>query len=151
MEDSVVYLNFVEEDGAWPIGKIYPPVKSNEMCSEFEPMERTSGAIGDLNGDGILDVVDLTTFNRKLNSHSLDGFVAHVVLTRFSLNFDRSTFDVVSNVEIKEIDRSKATENLRKTSKKTLKREIVRKQCWNSYLGRKGNSHYESPLVEKTF
>jgi hypothetical protein len=133
------------------IAVIFPPINENSLCTDYEPMERSGGAIGDLNGDGILDTVDITTFITKVTSHSLRNFVAHSVLTRFSLNIDKIENQIVAKYE-KDIFNKTIDENLQNLLKEKVFSPfefindedlyMISKQTWNSYLGRFGNSHY---------
>ena len=135
------------------IAVIYPPIDAKkDFCSDFEPMERSGGAIGDLDGDGILDTVDITTFITKLTSHSLHNFMAHSVLTRFSLDPNLIENQIVANYHTDISNRTinqKLLELLKDRSSFPSKPSIYAKdsyiipqQTWNAYLGRFANSHY---------
>ncbi|CAF2979255.1 unnamed protein product [Rotaria sp. Silwood2] len=145
-----IYLTNIEETQL--IALIYPPMnKENNLCSDYEPMERSGGAIGDLNGDGIFDTVDITTFITKLTSHNLENFIAHSILTRFSLNINQIENQIVANYQ-KDISNKTIDQNLINLLKEKISFPtksnnnknlyIISKQTWNSYLGRYSDSHY---------
>ncbi|CAF2112905.1 unnamed protein product [Rotaria magnacalcarata] len=153
LNDSIVniYLTNIKETRL--IAVIYPPMNNeNNLCSNFEPMERSGGSIGDLNGDGILDTVDITTFISKLTSHNLDNFIAHSLLTRFSLNINKVEHQIIANYE-KDIFKKTIDQNLIDLLIRTISfptqpinnnkdLQMIAKQTWNSYLGRFSDSHY---------
>lgn len=140
------------------IGRIYPPMsKENELCSAFEPMERSGGTIGDLDGDGRFETVDITTFITKLTSHTLHNFVAHSVLTRFSLDRTVAEQQIVASYQ-EDIDNRTVNQQLIRSLRARFSPPspsfshdqhltIVAKQTWNAYLGRHANSHYYRTLA----
>ncbi|CAF4737778.1 unnamed protein product, partial [Rotaria socialis] len=112
----------------------------------------SGGSIGDLNGDGILDTVDITTFISKLTSHNLDSFAVHSLLTRFSLNINKVEHQIIANYE-KDIFNRTIDQNLIDLLMRTISfptqsinnnkdLQMIAKQTWNSYLGRFSDSHY---------
>jgi hypothetical protein len=128
----------------------------NNLCSDYEPMERSGGAIGDLNGDGIFDTVDITTFITKLSSHNLNKFSAHSVLTRFSLNINKADQQIVANYQTDILNKTinEKLLNILKEKNSFLFEfinekdlYILPKQTWNSYLGRYANSHYYRNII----
>ena len=152
LNDSIVNIYLTSVQVTQLIAVIHPPInKKDNHCSNYEPMERSGIAIGDLNGDNILDIVDITTFITKLASHNLHNFTVHSVLTRFSLSTNKGEYQMVANYQEdifnKSIDqnllhllRQKVSFSLGLVHKKGL--HVVSKQTWNSYLGRFSNSHY---------
>ncbi|CAF1267823.1 unnamed protein product [Adineta steineri] len=154
LNDSISNIFLTNIDGTRLIASIYPPINDeNDICSQFEPMERSGGAIGDVNGDGIFDTIDLTTFITKLTSHSLENFIVHSVLTRFSLDLSNNENQIVANYQAeisnKTINNKKLVQllidknsSLTKSSLHNKDLSIIPKQTWNAYLGRFANSHY---------
>lgn len=152
MNDSIVNIYLTDIDRTQMLAMIYPPLTDDHLCTSFEPMERSGGALGDLNGDGLLDTVDITTFITKVTSHSLHDFVAHSVLTRFSIDIKQTEPQMVAQYEnamtSKTID-EKLLGQLRKASGSAsilVRDDDVRlhsQQTWNAYLGRYANSHYD--------
>jgi hypothetical protein len=115
-------------------------------------MERSSGALGDLNGDGQLETVDITTFVRKSASDDQYRFTVHAVLTCFPIVRQSATIPIIahyqndlSNDQLNAdlIRRLSLDEQLDKASLDQV--TVLRQQTWNSYLGRQANSHYERP------
>lgn len=152
LNDSIVNIFLTNMHETRLIAVIYPPMsKKNYFCSDYEPMERSGGAMGDLNGDGILDTVDITTFITKLTSHTLHSFTAHSVLTRFSLNINKIEHQIVANYQT-DISNKTINQNLLNLLKDQISFPskfihdkdlyVIPKQTWNAYLGRFGNSHY---------
>ncbi|CAF0763244.1 unnamed protein product [Adineta ricciae] len=153
LTDSVAHIYLTNIHGTHLIGSIYPPMNNqNELCSDFEPMERAGGALGDLDGDGVFDTVDITTFITKLTSHTLHAFRAHSVLTRFPLNANLIEPQIIASYQTDISSRTvndKLLESLRRKtslSKKSIVFDkdsyVIPKQTWNAYLGRFANSHY---------
>ena len=152
LNDSIVHIYLTDVDRTQMLAMIYPPLTDDHLCTSFEPMERSGGALGDLNGDGLLETVDITTFITKVTSHSLHNFIAHSVLTRFSIDMKQTEPQMVAQYEnamtSKTID-EKLLGQLRKASGSTsilVRDDDVRfrsQQTWNAYLGRYANSHYD--------
>jgi TPP-dependent indolepyruvate ferredoxin oxidoreductase alpha subunit len=114
-------------------------------------MERSGGAIGDVNGDEIFDTIDITTFITKITSYDLSKFIAHSVLTRFSLDLNRIDKQIIANYEADIFNKTIDQNVFKDTSKFIINNKsfsIIRKQTWNEYLGRYGNSHYYRKLNE---
>jgi hypothetical protein len=145
-----IFLTNIDETRL--IAVLYPPINNqNNFCSDYEPMERSGGAIGDLNGDGILDTVDITTFITKLTSFNIHKFLAHSVLTRCSLNINKIEQQIIANYQTdifnKTIDQNllNILKDKHSFSSKFINDKdltIISKQTWNSYLGRFADSHY---------
>ena len=157
LSDSIVsiYASSIHESRL--VGQIYPPMSNeNDFCSDFEPMERSGGAIGDLDGDGRLETVDITTFITKVTSHTLHSFAAHSVLTRFSLDSTAIEPQIVANYQATMSNRTvnqQLVHALRakvsfptKSSLHDQDSQVNAKQTWNAYLGRHANSHYYRSL-----
>jgi hypothetical protein len=145
-----IFLTNIDETRL--IAVLYPPINNqNNFCSDYEPMERSGGAIADLNGDGILDTVDITTFITKLTSFNIHKFLAHSVLTRCSFNINKIEQQIIANYQTdifnKTIDQNllNILKDKHSFSSKFINDKdltIISKQTWNSYLGRFADSHY---------
>lgn len=138
-----IYLTNIDETRL--IAILYPPINpENYFCSNFEPMERSGNAIGDINGDGIYDIISLTTFMTKVTSYDLSQFVAHSVLTRFSLDLKRTNEQIIGYYQtdiFNQTNNRNLFQNQTYLSSKS-NYSVLSKQTWNEYLGRYDNSHY---------
>jgi hypothetical protein len=140
LNESIVHIFLTNIQSTQLIAAIYPPMYNpNTFCTDFEPMERSGSAIGDVNGDGILDTVDITTFITKVTSNNLSSFVAHSVLTRFSLNINKIQIQIVSNYPTDILNEKNFFPSNSLNNKDLY---ILPQQTWNAYLGRFGTSHY---------
>lgn len=156
LNDSIVYIYLSEIRQTRLIGMIYPPLNGDRHCTDYEPMERSGGALGDLDGDGRLETVDITTFITKLTSHNLDQFMTHSVLTRFTIDPKVNPPQIVAN-EVNKISDRTVDQGLVNQLKRLYPWpsspmpdddvELISKQTWNAYLGRSGNSRHRRPLA----
>ena len=155
LNDTIVHIYLTDSNQTRLIAMIYPPLNMDHRCSDYEPMERSGGALGDLNGDGRLETVDITTFITKLTSHNLNEFVSHSVLTRLTIDLKQNDPQIVAShahaltnrtINSKLIDQ--LTEIYPWPIQSTMRDdiEILSNQTWNAYLGRLGNSHEERRL-----
>ena len=151
VNDSIVHLFVTSLRETRLIAQLYPPMDDGLLCTDYEPMERSGSAIGNLNGDGLLDIVDITTFITRSTSHSLEDFVVVAVLTRFSIDLNSADVQLVAKRRTKLADRTvddALVNQLRGTAaspSSSMTRDggrILANQTWNAYLGRYANSHY---------
>jgi hypothetical protein len=151
LNDSIVHIYLTDIHRTRLLALIYPPLNDDHSCTNYEPMERSTNALGDLNGDGLIDTVDMTTFITKLSSHHTEEFIVHSVLTRFPIDIQHMQVHIAARHEKNIID-GKIDDTLvshlqaLNPSKSYTDDRTVRldhKQTWNAYLGRSGNSHYD--------
>ena len=151
VNDSIVHIYVTSMRQTRLIAQIYPPMDDGLLCTDYEPMERSGSAIGNLNGDGLLDIVDITTFITRSTSHSVENFVVVSVLTRFSIDLNSADVQIVAKHQTKLSNRTvdEALVNRLRggpaPSSASMTRDdgqILANQTWNAYLGRYANSHY---------
>jgi hypothetical protein len=96
LNDSIINIFLTNIQQTRLIGVIYPPINNqNNLCRDFESMERSEG----VNGDGIFDTIDIRTFITKVTSYDLSNFVAHLVLIRFLLNINKIEDKILANYQ----------------------------------------------------
>jgi len=112
-------------------------------CVIMEPMERNTGAIGDLDGDNVPDVVTIVTRGgivRDDKGHYVK-ILTEMYLTKKNLreSFQRDQYlrNTEESIKIKHKSKSLRHEtNLRKLS-------FMKKQTWSAYMGYKSDSAFD--------
>lgn len=113
-----------------------------ELCTIYESEERTTGAIGDVDGDGFLDIVSIATMTAKITDE-YGGF----------LHSKKATLLSKVNMELKLIDshkrdfvrvRAQVYGSLQNITTKSRKSGVhflpISQQPWTAYLGKNGDS-----------